>query len=431
MRLLEGRKAIEYAAKNLVQRGSRSDAKVERAVERIVGDVREGGERALRRYAEKFDRLGEQQALRVSEREMQDAFDAVSPEFIAALERAAGNIRRFAEWQKPESWLREIEPGLRVGQSAVPIDSVGCYVPGGRYPLPSSLLMTVIPAQVAGVPHIQVASPKPANETLAAAALLGVTHFYRMGGAQAIAAFAYGIPGSTASRSAARPASPSDDPVIPRVKKIVGPGNAYVTAAKKLVAFDCAIDMLAGPTEAIVLAHDGNAAFYAADLVAQAEHDPETLVIFLSSSRRLAKQVVKSCEAMSKKNPIARESLKHNAVALVIPDREEALGWANAIAPEHITVPQSDAPFVFNAGSVFVGEYSPQTLGDYASGPNHTLPTGGAARYRGGLSVLDYLKIITVQEVSKAALKRIAPTVTLLAEAEGLQAHAQSVRVRL
>ncbi|MGE5110794.1 MAG: histidinol dehydrogenase [Acidobacteriaceae bacterium] len=423
MRLLEGKKAIEYAAKNLVQRCSRRDAKLERDVERIVDDVRKGGERALRRYAEKFDGLGKQQALRVSEREMQDAFDAVSPEFIAAVEHAAGNIRRFAEWQKPESWLREIEPGLRVGQSVVPIDSVGCYVPGGRYPLPSSLLMTVIPAQVAGVPHIQVASPKPAKETLAAAALLGVTHFFRIGGAQAIAAFAYGVAGS-AGRS-------SDDPAIPRVKKIVGPGNTYVTAAKKLVAFDCAIDMLAGPTEAIVLAHEGNADFYAADLVAQAEHDPETLVIFLSSSRKLAKQVVKSCEALSKKNPIARESLKRNAVALVIPDREEALGWANAIAPEHITVPESDSPFVFNAGSVFIGEYSPQTLGDYASGPNHTLPTGGAARYRGGLSVLDYLKIITVQEVSKAALKRIAPTVTLLAEAEGLQAHAQSVRVRL
>jgi histidinol dehydrogenase len=292
--------------------------------------------------------------------------------------------------------------------------------------------MTVIPAQVAGVPHIQVASPKPAKETLAAAALLGVTHFYRIGGAQAIAAFAYGVPGSTAHRcSGRRPANPYDNPAIPRVKKIVGPGNTYVTAAKKLIAFDCAIDMLAGPTEAIVLAHEGKADFYAADLVAQAEHDPETLVIFISSSRKLAKQVVKSCDALSKKNPIARESLKRNAVALVIPDREEALGWANAIAPEHITVPESDSPFVFNAGSVFIGEYSPQSLGDYVSGPNHTLPTGGAARYRGGLSVLDYLKIITVQEVSKTALKRIAPTVTLLAEAEGLQAHAQSVRVRL
>jgi histidinol dehydrogenase len=189
--------------------------------------------------------------------------------------------------------------------------------------------------------------------------------------------------------------------------------------------------MLAGPTEAVVLAHEGDPNFYAADLVAQAEHDPDAVVIFISTSRRLAKQVAASCTEMSKKNPIARESLKRSGIALVIADREDALGWANAIAPEHITVPEAESQYVFNAGSVFVGQYSPQSLGDYASGPNHTLPTGGAARYRGGLSVLDYLKIITVQEVSKAALKKIAPTVTCLAEAEGLQAHAQSVRVRL
>jgi histidinol dehydrogenase len=428
MRILEGNPARKYAMAKLINRGSERDAKLERTVERIVSDVRDNGERALRRYAEKFDGLGKKQSFRVSERELEDALNSVSPDFIAAIERAAANIRRFAEWQKPESWLREIEPGLKVGQSVVPIDAVGCYVPGGRYQLPSSLLMTVIPAQVVGVPHIQVASPKPAPETLAAAALLGVKHFYRIGGAQAIAAFAYGITSRSAGR---RPVQASDEPVIPRVKKIVGPGNAYVTAAKKLVAFDCAIDMLAGPTEAIVLAHEGDPEFYAADLVAQAEHDPDTLVIFISSNRKLAKQVADASIEMAKKNPIARESLRRKAVALVIPDREEALGWANAIAPEHITVPKSDASFVFNAGSVFVGPYSPQSLGDYASGPNHTLPTGGAARYRGGLSVLDYLKIITVQEISKAALKKIAPTVTLLAEAEGLEAHAESVRVRL
>jgi histidinol dehydrogenase len=419
MRVLEGKQAVDYAAKNLLDRGSRRDAKLEQKVKRIVSDVRDGGEPALRRYAEKLDGLDKGQPLRVSEEEMQNALESVSTEFIEAVEHAAGNIRRFAEWQKPQSWLRETEPGLKVGQSVVPIDSVGCYVPGGRYPLPSSLLMTVIPAQVAGVPHIQVASPKPAPETLAVATLLGVRHFYRVGGAQAIAAFAYGVAGK------------SQEPLVPRVKKIVGPGNAYVTTAKKLIAFDCAIDMLAGPTEAVVLAHHGNAKYYAADLVAQAEHDPDALVIFISTNRKLAKQVAAACADMSKKNPVARQSLRRNAVALLIPDREQALGWANAIAPEHITVPESESPYVFNAGSVFVGQYSPQSLGDYASGPNHTLPTGGAARYRGGLSVLDYLKIITVQEVSKAALKKIAPTVGRLAEAEGLKAHAESVRVRL
>jgi histidinol dehydrogenase len=419
MRVLEGKHALDYAAKNLLYRGSTTDKKLERTVAKIVTDVRDGGERKLRRYAEKLDGLAKRQALRVSDEEMQDALNSVSPDFVDAVERAAGNIRQFAEWQKPHSWMRPIEPALNVGQSVVPLDSVGCYVPGGRYPLPSSLFMTVIPAQVAGVPHIQVASPKPAPETLATAALLGVKHFFRIGGAQAIAAFAYGVNGK------------GDDPVIPRVRKIVGPGNAYVTAAKKMVAFDCPIDMLAGPTEALVLAHDGDPNFYAADLVAQAEHDPDAVVIFISTNRKLAKQVAAACKEMSKKNLIARESLKRNGVALFIPDKEDALGWANAIAPEHITVPEAESQYLFNAGSVFVGQYSPQSLGDYASGPNHTLPTGGAARYRGGLSVLDYLKIITVQEVSKAALKRIAPIVTRLAEAEGLQAHAQSVRVRL
>ena len=419
MRVFEGKQALDYAAKYLLYRGSKTDSTVERTVARIVSDVRDGGEKPLRKFAEKLDGLANGQLLRVGEDELRSALDNVSPDFINAIEHAASNIRQFAEWQKPQSWMRQIEPGLKVGQSVVPIDSVGCYVPGGRYPLPSSLLMTVIPAQVAGVPHIQVASPMPAPETLAAAALLGVKHFFRIGGAQAIAAFAYGVSGK------------NDDPVIPRVKKIVGPGNAYVTAAKKLVAFDCSIDMLAGPTEAIVLAHEGDPNFYAADLVAQAEHDPDAVVVFISTSRKLAKQVAAACDKMSKQNPIARESLKRSGVALVITDREEALGWANAIAPEHITVPEQESQYVFNAGSVFVGQYSPQSLGDYAAGPNHTLPTGGAARYRGGLSVLDYLKIITVQEVSKPALKKIAATVTLLAEAEGLQAHANSVRVRL
>ena len=427
MRVLEGKAALDYAARNLLHRGSKTDKELQRTVERIVADVRDNGERALRKYAVKLDGLAKEQSLRVSDEEMQNALASVSPGFVDAVERAASNIRQFAEWQKPQSWMRPIEPGLNVGQSVVPIDSVGCYVPGGRYPLPSSLLMTVIPAQVAGVPHIQVASPKPAPETLAAAALLGVKHFFRIGGAQAIAAFAYGVAGSARRR----PTQSDADPVVPRVKKIVGPGNTYVTAAKKLIAFDCSIDMLAGPTEAVVLANSGDPRFYAADLVAQAEHDPDAVVIFISTSRKLALRVADICTDMSRNNPIARESLKRSGVALVISDPDEALGWANAIAPEHITVPKEESPYVFNAGSVFIGEYSPQSLGDYASGPNHTLPTGGAARYRGGLSVLDYLKIITVQEVSKSALKKIAPTVTLLAEAEGLQAHANSVRVRL
>jgi len=416
MRVLEGKQAAE-ACRGIAARSATSDRKVERTVQRIIDEVRRKGEPAVRRYAEKLDGLKEGQPLRVTALEMRAALGAVSPAFLDAVKEAAANIRKFAEWQKPKSWMRTIRPGVRVGQEVVPLSRVGCYVPGGRYPLPSSLLMTVVPAQVAGVTKISVASPSPAVETLAAAALIGVRDFYRIGGAQAIASFAYGVE--------------SKDSPIARVDKIVGPGNAYVTAAKKSVAFDSAIDMLAGPTEAVVLAHDGDGRFYAADLVAQAEHDPEALVIFISSNRKLARDVVRECSAMTKRNPIAREALERNAVALLASTKEQALGWATAIACEHATVPRGDEKRIFQAGSVFVGQYSPQSLGDYVAGPNHTLPTGGAARHRGGLSVLDFVKIITVQEVTRFGLKKIGPTAVTLAEAEGLKAHADSVRVRL
>jgi histidinol dehydrogenase len=374
MRVLEASEAAVYVAEKLVSRGSAIEPKVERTVGRIVGEIRAKGDEALRKYARELDGLGEKESVLVSRRELEAARRQVSPEFAPAIERAARNIRRFAEWQMPRSWVRTMEPGIRVGQRVEAVASVGCYVPGGRYPLPSSVLMTVIPAQVAGVKRIQVASPRPAPET---------------------------------------------------------PGNSYVTAAKKMVAFDCSIDMLAGPTEAIVFADRGNAAFFASDLVAQAEHDPETLPIFVTTNLRLAQEVAKAAKAMAADNPIACKSLSENGVALVATDADEAFVWINAIAAEHLTVDAANLHRVSDAGSVFVGEYSPQSLGDYASGPNHVLPTGGMARYRGGLSVLDYLKIVSVQQVSKSGLKRIAPTVALLAEAEGLKAHAESVRVRM
>jgi histidinol dehydrogenase len=413
MRVLDGSEAASYVTEKLVSRGSAIRPKVERTVAQIVRDVRAKGDEALRRYAQELDGLGEEESVLVSREELEAARSQVSPEFTQAIERAARNIRKFAEWQMPRSWVRTMEPGIRVGQRVEPVASVGCYVPGGRYPLPSSVLMTVIPAQVAGVRRIQVASPRPAPETLAAAAMLGVESFYRIGGAQAVAAFAYGTDS------------------VPRVAKIVGPGNSYVTAAKKMVAFDCSIDMLAGPTEAIVFADRGNAEFFASDLVAQAEHDPETLPIFVTTNLRLAQEVAKAAMAMAAENPIACKSLSENGVALVARAADEAFVWINAIAAEHLTVDAANVHRVFDAGSVFVGEYSPQSLGDYASGPNHVLPTGGVARYRGGLSVMDYVKIISVQQVSKSGLKRIGPAVALLAEAEGLKAHAESVRVRM
>jgi len=271
--------------------------------------------------------------------------------------------------------------------------------------------MTVIPAQVGGVKNIRVASPQPSLEVLAAAAMLGVREFFRVGGAQAIAALAYGTES------------------VPRVDKIVGPGNVYVTVAKKLVSFDCAIDFLAGPTEAVVLSSLGTPAFIAADLVAQAEHDSDALGVFITTSPALAKAVADEVRNLTMRNPIARQSLRRGAVLLAA-SREQAREWANLLAPEHITVEPDDVPFIQNAGSIFVGDYSPQAVGDYASGPNHVLPTAGQARFRGGLSVLDFVKIITIQELSPPGLKRIARTVECLAETEGLAAHAHSVRVR-
>jgi histidinol dehydrogenase len=272
--------------------------------------------------------------------------------------------------------------------------------------------MTVIPAQVAGVKNIRVVSPRPSVEVLGAAAMLGVREFYRVGGAQAIAALAYGTES------------------IPRVDKIVGPGNAYVTAAKKLVSFDCAIDFLAGPTEALIVSGSGNPDFIAADLVAQAEHDVESLAVFVTTSRRLAQAVSLSVTRLAKANKIAKESLACRGAILIAASRKQAREWANRLAPEHITIAADDLPFVENAGSIFVGNYSAQAAGDYASGPNHVLPTSGQARFRGGLSVADFVKVITVQKLSRTGLRRIAPAIGCLADAEGLPGHANSVRVR-
>jgi histidinol dehydrogenase len=417
MRIVSGRGA-DAMVERLAARGGQS-ARLEPRVQRIVNDVRRGGDRSLRRYAERWDGLGAEQSLRVSEEEMAAAWQSLAPELRKSLRQAAHNIRSFCEWQKPGDWMRT-RGGISLGQIVRPLESVGCYVPGGRYPLLSTVLMTVIPAQVAGVKNIRVVSPKPTAEVLAVAAMLGLRELYRVGGAQAIAALAYGT-GS-----------------IPRVDKIVGPGNAYVTAAKKLIAFDCAIDFLAGPTEAVILcdspmnspADSIVSEFIAADLVAQAEHDPETLALSITTSRELARSVKTIATHLAKNNPIARKSLRARGAVLVADSREQARDWANRIAPEHITIAEGDLPFIQNAGSIFIGDYSAQAAGDYASGPNHVLPTSGQARFRGGLSVMDFVKVITVQQVSAKGLKRIAPAIECLAEAEGLAAHAQSVRVR-
>src|SRR5208337_1624586 len=304
MRILSG----AAAARSVRRLASRSSAyaEVEPVVRRIVADVRRQGDRAVRKYAERWDGLLPETALQVPEREIQAAWKAARPELKVSLRAAASNIRRFCEWQKPVEWTRT-RKGISVGQIVRPLDSVGSYVPGGRYPLVSTLLMTVIPAQVAGVRSIRVVSPNPRADVLAAAGMLGVLEMYRIGGAQAIAALAYGTPS------------------IPRVDKIVGPGNLYVTAAKKLVSFDCAIDFLAGPTEVVIVSDAGTPDFIAADLVAQAEHDPEALAVFVTSRSALANQVACAVERLSERNTVARKSLRRNGIILVSGSRCQSL----------------------------------------------------------------------------------------------------------
>jgi histidinol dehydrogenase len=407
------REAAEILAAVEDRGGAALDA-VLPAVKRIVAGVRKQGDRVLLRYAAQFDGLTNATSLRVTPGEMAATWESIAPAMRSALTIAAEQIRAFAVEQLPASWSNESIPGLTTGQIVRPLASVGCYVPSGRHPLPSTLLMTAIPAQVAGVERIVVVSPKPALETLAAAHLLGITEFYRLGGAHAVAALAYGTQS------------------LPRVDKIVGPGNLYVTAAKRLVAFDCAIDMLAGPTEIVVTSERGNAKKIAADLVAQAEHDPEALAIFITTRADLAKEVIAEAKLRSRNNAVAREALDRNGLVIVASSVEEAREITNRLAPEHLTIDvASDLDWVRNAGSVFVGRWSAQPMGDYISGPNHTLPTGGMARVRGGLSVNDFVKLITVQEYTAQGVRSLGPPAILLAEAEGLFGHAEAIRTRL
>ena len=418
-------RTAKTAAHHIAQieaRGSASTAKVEPIVTTILADIRQGGDEALIEYAGRFDGLklddGTIQSLRVTAEEMVKAWNEIPAALQQAMQQAQANIRAFAEAQLPEQWTLESE-GLITGQIIRPIAAVGCYVPGGRYPLPSTVFMTVTPAQVAGVPRIVVCSPKPAPETLAAVHLASqnsesAIEFYRIGGAQAIAALAFGTE------------------TIGRVNKIVGPGNLYVTAAKAAVSHEVGIDMPAGPTEIGVISENGQAAGVAADLVAQAEHDPEALAVFITPSELLANVVLAEVKLQSKFNDIAKQSLAVNGYIFLTKTIEEARILTNRLAFEHLSVDsKSDLAWVQNAGSVFIGPYSPQSMGDYISGPNHVLPTGRAGRIRGGLSVYDFLKVITVQQYSRKGLKQLGPHAIHLAEAEGLTAHANSIRVKL
>jgi len=316
----------------------------------------------------------------------------------------------------PVEQFMEVSPGLHLGQMVRPLDTVAAYIPAGRYPLPSTLMMTVIPAQVAGVRHVCVACPRPVPEILGTARLLGMENVFQMGGAQAIAAFAFGTR------------------TVPKADRIVGPGNIYVAAAKKLLAGEVGIDFIAGPTEILIIAAEGDPQFLAADMLAQAEHDVDASAILLTTSKTLAAAVASEIDRQLKTLPtaaVARQAIRRNSAIVLCRSLDEAVEISNRFAPEHLSIPDATLlEKIENAGSVFVGPFSPEAAGDYASGPNHVLPTSGAARLRGGLSVMDYLKVISVQRLNNNALAKLAPAITTLARAEGLEAHARSVEVR-
>ena len=381
-----------------------------RIVAPIVNDVRLRGDEALREFRQRFDLVACDEPLYV------DAIGELDDELQQAVLQASNNIQSFSESQLTTSWTREFSEGRSLGQVIRPLDSVGVYVPAGRYPLISTLLMAVIPARVAGVRNIVVACPQPSREILAVAKLLGVQQVLHAGGAQAIAAMAYGTES------------------VNRVQRIVGPGNVYVAAAKKMVSQDVAIDFVAGPSEIVIIAAQGNARWIAADMLAQAEHDIDARAMLLTTDKHLALRVQAEIAIQLSTLPTARvaeRAIVENSAIVVCQSTESAFELANVIAPEHLSVEQmGDVARVNNAGSIFVGRYSTEAAGDYASGPNHVLPTSGVAAVRGGLSVNDFVKVITVQELSKTALSTLESSVTVLARAEGLEAHARSVEMR-
>jgi histidinol dehydrogenase len=416
--------ANEDAMRGLLERAPSRDAAIVRRVARIVADVRERGERALVAYARRFDGLNG--PIEIRREEMIAAARELPSGVRRAIQAAARNIAHVAERQVPREWKTVPVPGINIVQRVTPLDRVGCYVPGGRYPLPSSLLMTAIPAIVAGVGEVIAVCPKPDATVMAAAleagrgtsggrtrAVRGV-RLFRVGGAHAIAALAYG----TAT--------------IPRVDKIVGPGNAYVAAAKALVSADCAIDFYAGPSEILIVSSAGRPAWIAADLIAQAEHDEQARAILLTPNRRLAAAVAREVERQMPATGPAGTALARNGAIVVTRTLDEAIALSDRMAPEHVVC---DAPAVAarlrRAGTVFVGDWSAQASGDYVTGSNHVLPTSGAAAARGGLSAADFVRVSTVQRLTRAGLRRIARDGIALAEAEGLSGHAASIRIRL
>jgi histidinol dehydrogenase len=410
MRIVEStdRRALE----RVLSRDAATDRVFERRVAGIVNRVRSGRDKALVRFARRFD--GVTPPLEVTADQMRSAASLVPSDVRRAIRQAARNIARVAARQIPKSFLVRVAPGVTIEQRIEPLARVGCYVPGGRFPLPSSLLMTAVPARTAGVREIIVVCPRPEPAVMAAALEAGVTRLFRVGGAHAVAALAYGTPS------------------IPRVDKIVGPGNRYVAAAKRIVSRDCAIDFHAGPTEIVIVAGRGRPEWIAADLVAQAEHDPDARAIFITWNRALARRVAQMVSRRASGSDIVTRSIEAGGTIVLTGGADEAMALANRIAPEHLVVEgEALTRGPLTAGAVFVGSFTAQAAGDYATGSNHVLPTAGAARFRGGLSAADFVRVMSVQRISKAGLAGLADTILPLARAEGLRAHAESIEIRL
>ncbi|MDD4750098.1 MAG: histidinol dehydrogenase [Methanosarcinaceae archaeon] len=393
-------------------------------VEAVLSDVRKKGDEVLREYTKKFDRV-ELEKLEVSQEEIEKAVLEVEPKLLEHLKKAAANIRAFHEAQLPEkTWFMELSPGVELGQRATPLESVGAYAPGGRAAYPSTVLMTVIPARVAGVREVIVCTPPQKDGTvlpltLAAAKVAGADRVFKLGGVQAIGAMAYGTES------------------VPKVQKIVGPGNVFVTAAKMRVRELAEIDFPAGPSEVLIIADESaKPEMAAADLIAQAEHDPNAVSVLITPSEALAKavrdEVLLQAET-TKRREIVKLSLK-NAAVLTLESLQACIDFSNEFGPEHLEIMVKNSDFVLerieNAGSIFVGDYAPVPAGDYASGTNHVLPTAGYAKLYSGLNITHFLKFTSIQKISKDGLASLKETIIALAEEEGLQAHAEAVRVR-
>jgi histidinol dehydrogenase len=407
---------VDVAAATLfAARRNGTSTEADEIVRPIIDAIRREGDVALLRYSQQFDHLGHL-PIRVSPEELASARAAMSQQMLRAVETAIANIKQYAEAQLPRERFGEFSPGRSLGWIVRPLDAVGCYVPSGRYPLPSTLLMTAVLAQTAGVPRICITSPKPSVEILGCAHLLGIDEVYRVGGAQAIAAMAIGTE------------------TIPRVDRIVGPGNAYVAAAKKLMAGEIGIDFVAGPTEILILAAEGDPKLIAADMLAQAEHDTTASAILITTSEALAKSVSAELETQLASLPtadVARVAIDSSSLIVIVPDMDTAVSLSNRLAPEHLSLHDAALlPKIRNAGTVFLGQDSPESAGDYAAGPSHVLPTGGSARLRGGLSAADFVKVIAIQQFTPTALSELLPAITTLARAEGLEAHARAAEVR-